>query len=79
MLNKQIYNKRRSHFEGGQGDVKNFLILNPCYQRVKKNTQKKSKKRFEKACENKKDSYFCTRIKEEVHTQTGGLNKSKKL
>ncbi|EAZ95168.1 hypothetical protein FBBAL38_09274 [Flavobacteria bacterium BAL38] len=49
---------------------KNFAILNPCYQRVKKSVKKKKKKRIKKACENKKDSYFCTRIKEEVHTQT---------
>jgi len=58
---------------------KNFLILNPCYQRVKKNMKKKTKKRIEKPCGNKKDFYFCTRIRAEVHTQTERLNKSKKL
>ena len=49
---------------------KNFLILNPCYQRVKKNLQKKTKKRSQKACGYGKDFYFCTRIRAEVHTQT---------
>ncbi len=58
---------------------KNFLILNPCYQRVKKNIKKKNKKRLQKACEKRKDCYFCTRIRAEVHTQTEELNKSKKL
>ena len=58
---------------------KNFFILNPCYQCVKKNSEKKTKKRIKKPCGNKKDFYFCTRIRAEVHTQTGVLNKSKKL
>jgi hypothetical protein len=58
---------------------KNFFILNPCYQCVKKNNKKKAKKRIKKPCGNKKDFYFCTRIRAEVHTQTEGLNKSKKL
>ena len=58
---------------------KNFPILNPCYQRVKKNMKKKTKKRIKKPCGNKKDFYFCTRIRAEVHAQTGRLNKSKKL
>ena len=58
---------------------KNFSILNPCYQRVKKNNKKKNKKRLQKACEKRKDCYFCTRIRAEVHTQTEELNKSKKL
>ena len=58
--------------------LKNFPILNPCYQRVKKNMKKKTKKRIKKPCGNKKDFYFCTRIRAEVHTQTGRLNKSKK-
>lgn len=49
---------------------KNFLILNPYYQNVKKNNKKKTKKRIKKPCENKKDFYFCTRIRAEVHTQT---------
>ncbi len=57
---------------------KNFFILNPCYQCVKKNNKKKRKKRSKKPCGNKKDFYFCTRIRAEVHTQTGVLNKSKK-
>ena len=58
---------------------KNFLILNPCYQHVKKNMKKKTKKRLQKACGYGKDFYFCTRIRAEVHTQTEELNKSKKL
>uniref|UniRef100_UPI004049CA99 hypothetical protein n=1 Tax=Flavobacterium sp. TaxID=239 RepID=UPI004049CA99 len=41
--------------------------------------KKKAKKRIKKPCGNKKDFYFCTRIRAEVHTQTEGLNKSKKL
>ena len=78
MLNKQTRNRKHSPFEGGQGGVKNFPILNPCYQHVKKNMKKKTKKRIKKPCGNKKDFYFCTRIRAEVHTQTEGLNKSKK-
>ena len=72
-------NKKHSPFEGGLGGGKNFPILNPCYQRVKKNIKKKNKKRLQKACEKRKDCYFCTRIRAEVHTQTERLNKSKKL
>jgi hypothetical protein len=49
---------------------KNFFILNPCYQLVKKSIKKRIKKRIKKACGNKKDFYFCTRIRAEVHTQT---------
>ena len=79
MFNKQIPHRKHSPFEGGQGDVKNFSVLNPCYQRVKKNIKKKNKKRLQKACEKRKDCYFCTRIRAEVHTQTGVVNKSKKL
>ena len=41
--------------------------------------KKKTKKRLQKACGYGKDFYFCTRIRAEVHTQTGVLNKSKKL
>ena len=58
------------HFAPLWQPLKKLSILNPCYQRVKKNTQKNIKKRLEKPCENKKDSYFCTRIRAEVHTQT---------
>ena len=79
MFNKPMSNKKHSPFEGGQGDVKNFSVLNPCYQRVKKNIKKKNKKRLQKACEKRKDYYFCTRIRAEAHTQTEELNKSKKL
>ncbi len=62
-----------------QTTKKNFRILNPCYQCVKKNNKKKTKKRSKKPCGNKKDFYFCTRIRAEVHTQTEVLNKLKKL
>ena len=79
MFNKQIPHRKHSPFEGGKGDVKNFPILNPCYQRVKKSNKKKTKKRIKKPCGNKKDFYFCTRIRAEVHTQTEVVNKSKKL
>ena len=41
--------------------------------------KKKTKKRIKKPCGNKKDFYFCTRIRAEVHTQTEVVNKSKKL
>ena len=41
--------------------------------------KKKAKKRIKKPCGNKKDIYFCTRIRAEVHTQTEVVNKSKKL
>ena len=51
MLNKQTHNKKHSSFEGGLGGVKNFSILNPCYQRVKKNIKKNTKKRLQKACD----------------------------
>ena len=70
MFNKQMYNRRCSPFEGGWGDVKNFSILNPCYPRVKQSIKKRIKKRIKKACGNKKDFYFCTRIRAEIHTQT---------
>ncbi|UGS20721.1 hypothetical protein [Flavobacterium cyclinae] len=79
MFNKQIPHRKHSPFEGGKGDVKKIPILNPYYQNVKKNMKKKNKKRIKKPCGNKKDFYFCTRIRAEVHTQTGVLNKSKKL
>ena len=62
---------------GARGCKKNFPVLNPCYQCVKKKMKKKTKKRSEKPCGNKKDFYFCTRIRAEVHTQTERLNKSK--
>ena len=70
MLNKQTRNKKYSPSKGARGCKKNFPILNPCYQRVKKNNKKNTKKRLEKACGYGKDFYFCTRIRAEVHTQT---------
>jgi len=45
-------------------------MLNSCYQAVKKKIKKKTKKRHQNPCGNKKDFYFCTRIRAEVHTQT---------
>ena len=64
MFNKQMYNRRCSPFEGGQGDVKNFPILNPCYQRVKKNMKKRQKKESKSLVGTKKISTFAPALEQ---------------
>jgi hypothetical protein len=45
-LTKKYFSQRIPPSKGARGDVKNFSILNPCYQRVKQSIKKNIKKRL---------------------------------